>query len=324
MSETTHGGFTVATVDDDPAIRRLITFYLGKQGYDTIECGSGEEAEEMLWGQYWDLAILDRRLPDMDGLELCRKIKAEERFRTRYVVVLTGKDEQEDKLEGFELGADDYVTKPFQPAELIARIRAARRIVELQKELVRTNERLEQLSITDGLTGVFNHRYFQEALAAEFEEAVRYDRPLSFTLIDLDYFKKVNDTYGHAAGDEVLKEISGRFQESIRGSDIVARYGGEEFAILMPQTDLEDARAFAEKIRGMVEARPVRTEEVEIPVTVSVGVASIPHSKLVTPLEMVDAADKALYRAKENGRNQVHWERREDPKRPARPRAESE
>lgn len=318
MTEPEEQPFKVVVVDDDRAIRRLVKLFLQRQGYETAECATGAEAREELWHHGWDLAILDRRLPDTDGLQLCREIKGEYEFRNRYVIVLTGEDDHEDKLEGFELGADDYVTKPFQPAELVARIRAARRIVDLQKELLEKNEKLARLSITDGLTQLYNHRHLQESLAREFEEARRYDRPLSFALIDLDYFKKVNDTFGHAAGDEVLKEVAARFSDSVRSSDLIARYGGEEFAVLMPQTPLEDAVQFAEKIRSVVEETPIRTEDTVIPVTVSIGVASNSLTHFDSTLELVDSADKALYRAKESGRNQVQWERRSESKRPAR------
>ncbi len=314
---TPPSAFRIVVVDDDPAIRRLILFYLRKAGYDVVECVDGAEGRDFLFKHSWDLAVLDRRLPDIDGIELCRELKQKKDFRNRYIIVLTGEDEKEAKLEGFDLGADDYVTKPFQPDELIARIRAAKRIVDLQKELMETNRQLELLSITDGLTQLYNHRYFQEEFAKEFEKAKRYDQPLSLTLLDIDFFKKVNDTYGHAAGDEVLKAVAETFASSVRATDTAARYGGEEFAVIMPQTDLDDARAFAEKIRSLVEGMTIPTSEGEISVTVSIGVSSVPYSSLGAPIAMVEAADKALYRAKENGRNQVHYERREDPRRPS-------
>src|SRR6267378_3231766 len=211
--------FTVAIVDDDAALRRLLRLYLTRDGYEILELTTGEEARPRLLSDSWDLAILDRKLPDMDGLELCQTIKSRPELRSRYVIMLTGEAEMEDKIEGFELGADDYITKPFQYPELLARIRAGKRIVDLQKELRETNKRLELLSITDGLTNLFNHRYFQDELARAFEESARYGRPLSLAIVDLDFFKKVNDTYGHAVGDEVLNTVSKLLQESIRTTD---------------------------------------------------------------------------------------------------------
>src|SRR5688572_25200266 len=159
------GDFTIAIVDDDAAIRRLVRLFLKRAGFDTLECRTGDEARAALQSEQWDLVILDRRLPDMDGVMLCQELKANAEFRTRYIIMLTGEDEQEDKVEGLELGADDYITKPFQYPELLARIRAGKRIIDLQKELMETNRRLELLSITDGLTKLHNHRYFQDELA---------------------------------------------------------------------------------------------------------------------------------------------------------------
>jgi diguanylate cyclase (GGDEF)-like protein len=297
--------FQIALVDDDDAIRRLIRLFVKRSGYDIVEFSTGSDARSQLSEIPWDLAILDRRLPDMDGVDLCAELKASPEFKKRYIIMLTGEDDQADKVEGLDLGADDYITKPFQYPELLARIRAAKRIVDLQKELLETNKRLELLSITDGLTKLYNHRYFQDELARAFQESERYGRPLSLAIVDLDFFKKVNDTYGHAVGDEVLKAVSSIFQGSIRGTDLTARYGGEEFAVMMPETELGDALTFAEKIRGLVESTSVHTQAGAIRVTVSIGVATVPHAKIHAAKELVIAADKALYGAKRGGRNRV-------------------
>src|SRR5947207_7742500 len=208
--------FRIAIVDDVAAIRRLVRLFLHRAGFDTVELTTGEEARTAVQSEPWDLAILDRKLPDLDGAMLAHELRSKPEFRTRYIIMLTGEAEQEDKVEGLELGADDYITKPFQYPELLARIRAGKRIVDLQKELLETNKRLELLSITDGLTKLYNHRHLQDELARAFEESRRYQRPLSLAIIDLDFFKKVNDSYGHAIGDEVLKCISQTFRDSIR------------------------------------------------------------------------------------------------------------
>lgn len=302
--------FTVALVDDDASMRRLIALVLKRDGFGVLEASTAAEARDLLGRVDWDLVVLDRRLPDADGAQLCQEIKANPLFRSRYILMLTGEDEEEDKIEGFDLGADDYMTKPFQPRELAARLRAAKRIVDLQKELIASNERLALLSITDGLTRLYNHRHFQEELARTFEEALRYHRPVSLALLDIDFFKKVNDTYGHAAGDEILKEVSALFTSNIRSADLAARYGGEEFAVLMPETELDSAVAFAENIRRSVEKSPIETSAGSIPVTLSIGVANFPHTDLQTPRQLVESADRALYRAKRGGRNQVKAERR--------------
>jgi len=314
--------FTVVVVDDDPSIRRLVKMLLKRSNYAVLECATGAEARVSMADLPWDLAILDRRLPDTDGVNLCQEIKADPKLKNRYVIMLTGEDDQQDKIQGLDLGADDYITKPFQPAEFLARIRAGKRIADLQNELIASNKRLELLSITDGLTRLYNHRHFQDELARQFGEAARYERPLSLALIDLDFFKKINDTYGHAAGDKVLQDVSAIFAGSVRASDLAARYGGEEFIVMMPETALEDAVQFAEKIRIKVEETPIETEAGTVPVTVSIGVSSFPFSKLKSPRELVDAADKALYRAKHRGRNQVQAERRtEGQTRKTRPKA---
>ena len=289
--------FRVAVVDDDRAIRKLVHLYLTRAGYDVTDYATGKQARSELVQRQWDLAILDRRLPDMDS---------------RYIIMLTGEDEAEDKILGFDLGADDYITKPFQPAELLARIRAAKRIIDLQKELVESNRRLELLSITDGLTKLHNHRHFQDELARAFEESQRYHRPLSLVMADIDFFKKINDTHGHAIGDEVLKAISAIFQQSIRSTDLAARYGGEEFAVMLPETNLEDAIVFAEKLRSITEETAIPTQVGPLHLPISLGVASVPHSTVHSAKGLVVTADKALYRAKRNGRNQVQAERREE------------
>jgi two-component system cell cycle response regulator len=304
--------FTVAVVDDDAAIRRLVRLFLKRAGFDSFECTTGEEARAQLGTESWDLAILDRRLPDMDGVILCHELKSNAAYRTRYLIMLTGEDEQQDKVEGLDLGADDYMTKPFQYPELLARVRAGKRIVDLQNELVEKNKSLELLSITDGLTKLHNHRYFQDELARAFEESQRYQRPLSLAMIDIDFFKKVNDTYGHAVGDDVLKAVSKRYADSVRSTDLVARYGGEEFAVMMPETELDDAIAFAEKIRALIQDTPIETQAGPIQATVSLGVSSVPFTKIHSSKELIVAADKALYRAKRNGRNQVQAEKRRD------------
>jgi len=310
--------FTIAIVDDDDAIRRLVRLFLRRAGYETLEYTTGEEARDALQKEAWDLVILDRRLPDLDGVVLAHELKSSAEHRARYIIMLTGEAEQEDKIEGLELGADDYITKPFQYPELLARIRAGKRIVDLQKELMETNKRLELLSITDGLTKLHNHRFFQDELSRAFDESQRYERPLSLAMIDIDFFKKINDTYGHAVGDDVLKRVAEVFRTSVRSTDLVARYGGEEFAVMMPETTLQDGMTFAEKILDLIETTPLQTQAGPLRATVSIGVASVPHSRIHSAKDLIVAADRALYRAKKGGRNQVQAEMRRDPARRTR------
>jgi two-component system cell cycle response regulator len=313
--------FTVLLVDDDSAILRLVSLTLRREGYAVIECASAAELQALERSQPWDLAILDRRLPDADGALLCQQIKADPALQNRYVMILTAESAFRAKLEGFELGADDYITKPFDIRELVARVRVGQRIVELQQRLMESNQRLELLSRTDSLTSVANRRSFLEEFDRAFKHSLRYERPISLTLIDLDFFKDINDRHGHLGGDEVLRHVSFLFSQSVRGSDTIARIGGEEFAVVLPETHLLEAVRFADKIRKLVEANPASLDHQVVPVTVSAGVCSLPHTQFSSTREMLRAADNALYRAKMSGRNRVEAERQRELRGTTRTRA---
>jgi len=296
----------IILVEDDSNVSLLLTRQLQRAGYAVRAAGNMADARVLFGDAPWDVAILDRMLPDGDGLDLCRELRAASPHS--YILLLTGVDSAEAKLEGFARGADDYVTKPFQTDELIARIRAGVRIVGLQKALIDTNRKLEELSLTDSLTSLRNRRAFDERMVEAFEHARRYERPLSLVLVDVDYFKSVNDTEGHEAGDAVLREVARRLGESTRQTDFAARVGGEEFGILLPETPLFEAMQFAEKIRAAIASEPIGNRRM----TVSLGIANVPHSRVEDAAELFRAADKALYRAKANGRNRAEMERRHD------------
>ena len=305
-------------IDDEPDIVRLLTRILNARGMEVIPCASGAEGLAVLDGQEWELCLLDRGLPDCDGIEICRHIKADARFDARQVIMLSGYASLDARVEALNLGADDYITKPFHPTELLARVNASRRVVEVQHQLVEMARQLEELSARDGLTGIFNRRHFGTTLDQAFDHSNRYRRPLSVAIIDVDRFKDINDSFGHQAGDTVLAEVAKRFSGSVRSSDYLARYGGEEFVVLLPETQLEDAVSFGEKLRAAVASAPVPiAEDRALPVTVSVGTASLAHTTFTTPFEMIAAADQALYRAKRNGRNRVEAERRRSRREPA-------
>ena len=312
--------FRIVLVDDDPSIIRLLVKILGSEGMDVVSCATGAEGREVLDGQDWDLCLLDRGLPDFDGIELCRHIKAEVRFDTRQVIMLSGYSSLDSRVEALNLGADDYITKPFHPTELLARVNASRRVVEMQQQLVEMARQLEELSARDDLTGIFNRRHFGTTLENAFNHSTRYRRPLSVAIIDVDLFKNINDSFGHQVGDVVLAEVAKRFSGSVRASDYLARYGGEEFVVLLPETELEDAVSFGEKLCAAVASAPVAVAEGQaLPVTVSVGAASLEHTHFKSPSEMIAAADQALYRAKRNGRNRVEAERRRAQRQPSTP-----
>jgi diguanylate cyclase (GGDEF)-like protein len=291
-------GAEVILVEDDPSIGRLVGLSLRREGHSVRHVPSIEAARQLLTSTDWDILLLDRRLPDGDGVDLCRDIR--QKNPHAYILILTGDATRESKLAGFDCGADDYVTKPFQMEELLARVRAGLRIVQLQKALLASNRQLEELSRTDALTGLRNRRSFDEELAMRFEYALRYGRPLTLVMIDIDHFKEVNDAFGHPVGDAVLQKVAEVLKRTTRRSDVVARFGGEEFAVLLPETPMREALQFAEKIRAAVAAEDLGPG-MPPRITISAGVAAISQS----PEDLVAAADAALYRAKRSGRNRV-------------------
>ena len=303
----------VAILEDDKSLSMLLTHSLRRAGFDVMSASTLDEARRDL-ASGWDVLVCDRGLPDGDGLQFCEEIKERTGARFRYIIVLSAEDSEEAKLQGFARGADDYVTKPVSMAELTARVRAGCRIVELQKALLESNRRLERLSRTDELTSLANRRHFREEFTRAHEHASRYDRALSIAVLDVDHFKQVNDQYGHDVGDKVLDRIGSLLRSTLRTSDLAARVGGEEFAVILPETHLHEAMVVSEKIR-----RAIAEDTNGLPggptMTVSVGVASMPHSQFVSKSDMLRAADQALYRAKNRGRNRVEAERRSVPER---------
>lgn len=296
----------ILLVEDDANISFILSRKLGQAGYDVRHAATIAAAHQLVTEEAWDLALLDRQLPDGDGVDLCRELRSASPHG--YILMFTGLSSDEEKLEGFEHGADDYVSKSTQLDEVLARIRAGVRIVTLQNALLESNRRLEELSLTDALTNIANRRAFDDRIALLFEHARRYERPLSLVLIDVDHFKSINDERGHSSGDEVLRCVAKRIAAGTRATDFAARIGGEEFGILLPETPLFEAMQFCEKIRSSIAAEPMDGFRV----TVSLGVANVPHSRVATQFDLYNAADAALYRAKANGRNRVEMERRRE------------
>jgi two-component system cell cycle response regulator len=305
--------FLILVVEDDASVSRLLKALLTARGYRVMVAESLAEARQTLVDETPHLIILDRNLPDGDGLSLLRELKATDGALRQYVVMLTSVATNEAKLEGFDGGVDDYVTKPFAVDELLARVRAGLRIVDLQRALIASNQRLELISTTDAVTGVRNRSWFDEELARAFSHAARYSRPLSLAVVDVDHFKGVNDRLGHPAGDAALRHVAARIAETLRKSDSLARIGGEEFAIILPETPLFDGLQVAEKIRAAVEGGGFEWDSKIVPLSASVGLASVPYSRVDRGEYLLAAADAALYRAKGRGRNRVEMERRTDP-----------
>jgi two-component system, cell cycle response regulator len=300
---------TILLAEDDPVTRMLMTRFLKKAGYEVDAVENGTAALDQMTQRYYPMLVTDWEMPEMDGIALCQAVRNMRLDGYVYVLLLTARDSKEHVITGLEAGADDYLVKPVHEPELIARLNAGRRILNLEQSLRAANQRNRILSITDALTGTYNRRYLMEQLPRELERCRRYAYPLSVLMCDLDHFKQINDIHGHAAGDDVLQQFVARAQKSIRGnSDWVARYGGEEFMIVLPETPYEGALAVAEKIRGMVAATPFATRAGETPVTASFGVVSTgpngPDISLKID-DMIKTVDECLYRSKAGGRDRT-------------------
>ncbi len=290
----------VLVVDDSATIRALLTKVLQNEGMDVIIAHDGLEAIERLSPEEDIHVILtDLRMPNMDGLDLIKAIRARERLRSIPVIMLTSSSETDDHRDNLVAGANDYIQKDKLDHQLM--VAKINNYAELRKsQLV-----AEQASWTDGLTQLGNRRFGEIRLEEEVERARRYGHPLSVCLVDIDHFKKVNDTLGHAAGDDVLKWVAARLTQVSRGTDIVSRWGGEEFLFAFPETSLEEAAQIMERFRSHLAATPVDMQALDanVPVTVSGGVAELEAEDTVAAL--VDRADRALYEAKETGRNRL-------------------
>lgn len=301
---------TILVIDDSKLIAHVAKNILSKQGHEVLLAEDGETGLDIAKDNKPDLILLDLILPGIDGYGVCERIKNDSNIADIPVIMLTSKAEHADKVRGLELGASDYVTKPFDEGELVARVNTHLRIKELQESLQEKNRQLLEMANRDGLTGLYNHRYFQETLSKDFQRAVRYKESLSCIMFDIDHFKKFNDTYGHQTGDVVLKTLGGLIKELMRDSDLAARYGGEEFTLILYHTTKNDAVMIAERLRKTVEQHKFKSEDLILNVTISIGVASYYHPDIQDAKTLIECADKALYRAKEEGRNRViaFWE----------------
>jgi two-component system, cell cycle response regulator len=297
----------ILVIDDQESVRKKIKSILHKA--DLIEfyfeAKSGLDGIKMLMDKKVDLVICDVVMPEFDGYKFLISKSTKPEFDEIPVIMLTSEEDVEKKIKGFEHGATDYLTKPFDEGELIARVKAHLKIKHLQDELKEKNALLQELSGTDDLTKLANRRRFMEQFASEFARAKRYKTELSFLILDLDFFKQVNDSHGHLAGDSVLVQIAKVMKESVRSSDLVGRYGGEEFGLLLPETGLKGSRVYADRIRKRIEDTRFEAAGKLIHVTVSGGISSYPEISVETVDELWRKADQALYRAKQNGRNRI-------------------
>ncbi len=296
----------VLVAEDNPVFQSMLRSLLGKWGYEPLVARDGNEAWRMLESAGAPrLAILDWMMPGVDGVELCRRVRAVRREPYVYILLLTARTDSQDLVEGMEAGADDYLTKPFNAHELRVRLRAGRRILDLQEELLRAREALRQQATHDDLTGLLNRVTVLEQLQNEAERCAREGKPLALLMADLDRFKQVNDTHGHLAGDAVLREASQRMQAVLGRYDVSGRYGGEEFLIILPGCDCRTARAHAERLRAAICADSFAATADPLHVTCSIGVSCRVKPTATQVDALIREADLALYMAKDHGRDRV-------------------
>ncbi len=293
---------TVLIIDDSKTVREVTLGLLKDEGLFTFyhEAVNGKQGLALLEEHAVDVVLCDLEMPVMTGFEFLHALRKKDEYVDLPVIMLTGNENQKDKICGLELGASDYVTKPFDSAELIARVKIQLKIKLLQ-------DRLKELANTDPLTKLSNRRHLFDALTNELERSQRSQKPCSLVMVDIDHFKSVNDTYGHHLGDEVLVAVARQLHDSMRVYDLATRFGGEEFALLMPETDLEQAVSIAERIRLAVEDMVFGGELKPLQLTISAGVATFPDPEIKTIDDLIRVADHALYRAKDAGRNRVEF-----------------
>ncbi|QGU00877.1 hypothetical protein SYNTR_2283 [Candidatus Syntrophocurvum alkaliphilum] len=292
----------ILIADDEPISRNLLQDTLNKWDYEVIVANDGLEAWQVFETEdYPSLAILDWMMPKMDGIEICKKIRARSDDKYIYIIILTARTKPEDIIMGLEAGADDYITKPFNSDELKYRLKIGERILNLE-------QRILAVASKDYLTGLLNRRAFINRLEAEINRSKRANKPLGLIFLDLDHFKRINDEYGHRAGDFVIQNVADCLRESCRPYDFLCRYGGEEFIICLPEATVEQSMGVAERIRTAVQNRNILLSDGtnQLKVTASLGVMST-EGKIgrITADQLIDQVDNALYQAKGAGRNKT-------------------
>jgi diguanylate cyclase (GGDEF)-like protein len=289
---------TVLVIEDHPDQRDLLAIVLQREGYRVVTAANGVEALEKLGQQSVHIALSDIMMPKMDGFELINKIRSNPALKHIYLILITARIQEGDRVRGLDLGADDYITKPFSFSELLARVRVGTRVVQYQQHL-------EYQTQVDALTGLFNRRAFENKAEEEFERAKRYHHHLSLLILDIDNFKIINDTYGHHGGDAALIRISESLREKTRQSDFPCRYGGEEFVLILPETDQESALQVASKVHEEIRSSTFGTPNRPFALTVSVGLSSTSTKHYSDWRQMLEDADQALYGAKNSGKDRI-------------------
>ncbi len=295
----------ILIAEDEPIFRRMVKKYLLDVGYDIVEAEDGQSAWELFQQEPFHLVITDWMMPHLSGPELVQNIRTSGQKHYTYIIMLTAMDDKDNVVLGLESGVDEYLTKPFNSKELIARVASGMRILRLEEQLMQARQQMEALAMYDSLTGMLNRRAVEEYAESEFNMAVRKGRALSVILLDIDHFKSVNDRFGHKFGDLTLQQVAKILTEDLRNYDRIGRWGGEEFILILPDTQLQDAVTVAERVRvRMAEMRMSLENGETFSVHISLG-AACTTSQFSSLTKLIDAADQALYQAKQTGRNRV-------------------
>ena len=295
----------ILIIEDELIFRRMVKKYLLEAGYEIVEAEDGLSAWELFQKEPFQLVITDWMMPGLDGPALVQKIRTSGQKSYTYIIMLTAMDDKDNIVLGLESGADEYLTKPFNSRELIARVASGMRILRLEEELMQARIQMEALAMHDGLTGLLNRRAIDEYSEAEFNMADRKKQAMSVILLDIDHFKNVNDRFGHKFGDVVLRQVAQTLKEDLRNYDRVGRWGGEEFLLILPGTELKDAVTVAERLRSKTAAVQTSLENGgTFSIHISLGTACT-TGQFQSLAKLIDAADQALYQAKQSGRNRV-------------------
>ncbi len=296
--------FTILAIDDSMVNLKLVQKVLEKGGYKCLLCSHSEEAFKFLENHNIDLILMDLMMPTIDGLELCSKVKSNPKFKEIPIIFITANYEKENLIQAFDLGAVDYINKPFYPKELLARTKTHLELKYTRDQLQNALIELEKLATTDYLTGIPNRRHFYTLAEREFRIATRRQHTFSLMVIDIDKFKRINDNYGHPVGDQVIKLVAQEIFASLRQEDLCSRWGGEEFVVLLSDTNIDEAKTVAERIRTNISQLNIEINDCNLAITVSIGLTTYHPDD--SSLDVVfNRGDQALLEAKNNGRNRV-------------------
>lgn len=300
--------YPILVVDDDPVSCTLIKKFLTKAGFEVATAANGSDALNLCEQRFFPIVLTDWMMPHIDGIQLCQSIRKKETDNYVYLVLITSRRSKDDIISGLESGADDYLIKPVNQAELLARINSGIRVLELEESLKGAHQEIRQLSITDALTGCYNRVYLNEHFEQELGRSMRYHQPLSVIMADIDHFKSVNDTYGHQVGDGVLKMFAQILRCATRESiDWIVRYGGEEFLIVLPETGCEGTIVMAERLRRLISQTIFTVGDLRLEVTASFGGAcacfNMKQDRDIAMADLIEHADTELYQCKNSGRN---------------------